>query len=142
MPLTYWCEQAWLPDGVADSVLVTIDGARIAEVVQGEPGGARRLPGLTLPGLANAHSHAFHRALRGTTQAGRGDFWTWRDRMYEVAARLDPDAYLALARATYAEMALAGVTCVGEFHYLHHAPGGTPYDDAEHHGPRAGAGRP
>ncbi|MET8008249.1 formimidoylglutamate deiminase [Nonomuraea glycinis] len=130
MPLTYWCEQAWLPDGVADSVLVTIDGARIVEVVQGEPGGARRLPGLTLPGLANAHSHAFHRALRGTTQAGSGDFWTWRDRMYEVAARLDPDAYFALARATYAEMALAGVTCVGEFHYLHHAPGGTPYDDA------------
>src|SRR5918912_2777850 len=49
--------------------------------------------------------------------------------MYELAARLDPDSYLALARATYAEMALAGVTAVGEFHYVHHAPGGTPYAD-------------
>ena len=87
------------------------------------------LPGLTLPGLANAHSHAFHRALRGITQAGRGTFWTWRDRMYELAAALDPASYLALARAVYAEMALAGITCVGEFHYLHHGPGGTPYAD-------------
>ena len=88
-----------------------------------------RLPGLTLPGLANAHSHAFHRALRGITQAGRGTFWTWRERMYQVAAALDPASYLALARAVYAEMALAGITCVGEFHYLHHGPGGTPYAD-------------
>jgi formiminoglutamate deiminase len=93
------------------------------------PPGAVRLRGLTLPGLANAHSHAFHRALRGITQASRGTFWTWRERMYEVAARLDPDSYLALARAVYAEMTLAGVTCVGEFHYLHHGPGGVPYAD-------------
>ncbi|MFG1949112.1 formimidoylglutamate deiminase [Nonomuraea sp. NPDC048826] len=129
MPLTYWCERAWLPDGLTDSVLVEIDGARIASVTQGEPGEARRLPGLTIPGLADAHSHAFHRALRAATQTGRGDFWTWRDRMYEIAGRLDPESYLRLARAVYAEMALAGVTCVGEFHYLHHAPGGASYDD-------------
>ncbi|MEU8247638.1 formimidoylglutamate deiminase [Nonomuraea sp. NPDC048916] len=129
MPLTYWCEQAWLPGGVTDGVLVEIEGAHIVQVGQGEPGAAERLAGLTIPGLANAHSHAFHRALRGATQAGGGDFWTWRERMYEVAARLDPDTYLALARAVYAEMALAGVTCVGEFHYLHHGPGGVPYDD-------------
>ncbi|WP_219519647.1 formimidoylglutamate deiminase [Nonomuraea ceibae] len=129
MPLTYWCEQAWLPDGVAAGVLVEVEGARIVGVRRGEPGGAHRLPGLTIPGLANAHSHAFHRALRGVTQGGKGDFWTWRDQMYEVAARLDPDAYLALARAVYAEMALAGITSVGEFHYLHHGPGGTPYID-------------
>ena len=88
-----------------------------------------RLPGLTLPGLANTHSHAFHRALRGITEAGSGTFWTWRERMYQVAGRLDPDRYLALARAAYAEMALAGVTCVGEFHYLHHDVGGIPYAD-------------
>jgi formiminoglutamate deiminase len=91
--------------------------------------GLTRLPGLTLPGLANAHSHAFHRALRGATQVGAGTFWTWRERMYQVAAELDPDSYLALARAVYAEMALAGITCVGEFHYLHHGPGGVPYAD-------------
>src|SRR5439155_335408 len=88
-----------------------------------------RLRGLTLPGFANAHSHAFHRALRGTTQADRGTFWTWRERMYQVAGRLDPDSYLALARAVYAEMALAGITCVGEFHYVHHQPDGKPYAD-------------
>ncbi|MFI7697561.1 formimidoylglutamate deiminase [Nonomuraea sp. NPDC049480] len=130
MSLTYWCEQAWLPDGVADDVLVVVDGDRIARIGQGPPPpSAERLPGLTVPGLANSHSHAFHRALRGAAQEGKGDFWTWRERMYEVAARLDPDGYLRLARAVYAEMALAGVTCVGEFHYLHHAPDGSPYDD-------------
>ncbi|NHW87894.1 formimidoylglutamate deiminase, partial [Escherichia coli] len=56
-------------------------------------------------------------------------FWSWRDHMYAVAARLDPDSYLAQARAVYAEMTLAGITCVGEFHYLHHGPGGRPYAD-------------
>jgi formiminoglutamate deiminase len=128
--LTYWCEQAWLPTGVTPGVLVEIEGSRIARVGQGEPGGAERLAGLTIPGLANAHSHAFHRALRGTAQEGQGDFWSWRDGMYDVAAKLDPDGYLRLARAVYAEMALAGVTCVGEFHYLHHGPDGRPYEDA------------
>jgi formiminoglutamate deiminase len=114
-------------------VLIEASGDRFCAVSAGErwppSPGAVRLTGLTLPGLANAHSHAFHRALRGITQAGRGTFWTWRERMYQVAARLDPDSYLALARAVYAEMALAGITCVGEFHYLHHGPDGTPYDD-------------
>ncbi|MGI5283329.1 formimidoylglutamate deiminase [Nonomuraea polychroma] len=130
MSLTYWCEQAWLPDGVVEDVLVVVEGDRIARIGHGPPpADAVRLAGITVPGLANAHSHAFHRALRGAAQEGKGDFWTWRDRMYEVAARLDPDTYLRLATAVYAEMALAGVTCVGEFHYLHHAPGGKPYDD-------------
>jgi formiminoglutamate deiminase len=114
-------------------VLIEAAGDRFTAVRAGVPwtssGGAVRLDGLTLPGLANAHSHAFHRALRGTTQAGRGTFWTWRERMYRVAGRLQPDSYLALARAAYAEMSLAGVTCVGEFHYLHHRPGGAPYPD-------------
>jgi formiminoglutamate deiminase len=101
-----------------------------AQVRPGEAApGAVWLPGLTMPGFANAHSHAFHRALRGITQGGHGTFWTWRERMYDVAARLDPAGYRALARAVYAEMALAGVTCVGEFHYLHHRPDGRPYPD-------------
>jgi cytosine/adenosine deaminase-related metal-dependent hydrolase len=90
---------------------------------------ARRLPGLVLPGFANAHSHAFHRALRGRAHGSGGDFWGWREGMYAVANRLDPDAYLTLAGAAYAEMALCGVTGVGEFHYLHHARGGARYDD-------------
>jgi formiminoglutamate deiminase len=127
-------ELAWLPDGVRADVLIEAAGDRFTAVTPGVPAsavpaGVARLAGLTLPGLANAHSHAFHRALRGATQSGRGTFWTWRDRMYEVAGRLTPASYRALATAVYAEMALAGITCVGEFHYLHHAPGGTPYAD-------------
>jgi formiminoglutamate deiminase len=129
----YWCELAWLGgEGAEQGVVVDVDDGRIATIetgVAGPPRGARPLDGLTLPGLANAHSHAFQRALRGRTQHGSGSFWTWREQMYAVAERLDPESYLALARATYAEMALAGVTTVGEFHYLHHGPGGVPYGD-------------
>jgi formiminoglutamate deiminase len=134
----YWCELAWLGGERAESgVLIEVEGSRITAVTSGIPAplsGARRLDGLTLPGLANAHSHAFQRALRGRTQHGSGSFWTWREQMYRVADGLDPERYLALARATYAEMALAGVTTVGEFHYLHHGPGGVPYDDANEMG--------
>jgi formiminoglutamate deiminase len=72
--------------------------------------------------------------LRG--RAAGATFWSWRDGMYAVAQRLDPDTYQALARATFAEMALAGITCVGEFHYLHHGPGGVPYDDPNELGHR------
>jgi formiminoglutamate deiminase len=130
--VNYWCERMWLPDGIRDGVLVTVaaDGT-IADVsaVDAAPPGARRLTGLVLPGFANAHSHAFHRALRGRTHASGGTFWTWREAMYAVAQRLDPDSYRTLATAVYAEMALAGVSCVGEFHYLHHGPGGARYDD-------------
>lgn len=129
--LSLWCEQAWLDDGPVAGVRVHVDDGRITVVERAvEPAaGDDRLAGLVLPGFANAHSHAFHRALRGRTHDCGGTFWTWRERMYGVAARLDPDSYLALARAAYAEMALAGVTCVGEFHYLHHGPRGVPYDD-------------
>ena len=125
-------ELAWSPDfGLRADVLIEAAGDRLTSVTPDAepPPGVIRLAGLTMPGLANAHSHAFHRALRGITQASRGTFWTWRERMYEVADRLDPDSYLALATAVYAEMALAGVSCVGEFHYLHHGPSGTPYAD-------------
>jgi formiminoglutamate deiminase len=111
-------------------VTFEVTGGRFTAVTPDTlPGDGRTLTGVVLPGLANAHSHAFHRALRGRTHDGGGTFWTWRQRMYAVAARLDPDSYLRLATATYAEMALAGVTTVGEFHYLHHAPGGASYDD-------------
>jgi formiminoglutamate deiminase len=122
---------AWLGDGVARDVLIEVTDGRFTAVTAGVPAppGATRLTGLVLPGLANAHSHAFHRALRGRTHGERGSFWTWRELMYEVAGRLNPDTYFALARAVYGEMALAGITCVGEFHYLHHGPDGTPYDE-------------
>ena len=129
----YWCALSWLGGERAEpGVLVEVEDGRIATVetgVAGPPSGARRLEGVTLPGLANAHSHAFQRALRGRTQQGSGSFWTWREQMYRAAERLEPESYLALARATYAETALAGVTTVGEFHYVHHRPDGWRYDD-------------
>jgi formiminoglutamate deiminase len=150
-PRRWLADLAWLPgQGVRRDVLIEADGDRFTSVTPDasttsptstispasitSPASSatsipERLRGLTLPGFANAHSHAFHRALRSTTQADRGTFWTWRERMYDVAARLNPDSYHRLARATFAEMALAGITCVGEFHYLHHQPGGRPYDD-------------
>ncbi len=126
-----WCELAWLGGERAEpGVVLEIDSDRIVAVSSGAPpDDAEQLAGLTLPGLANAHSHAFQRALRGRTHSGEGSFWTWREQMYALAAGLDPDSYLELARATFAEMALAGITLVGEFHYLHHAPDGTSYDD-------------
>ncbi|MFG2715911.1 formimidoylglutamate deiminase [Streptomyces goshikiensis] len=130
---TYWLEHAWLGTHVEPGVaLETGEDGRIAALrtgVETPPPGAEVLRGLTVPGLANAHSHAFHRALRSVVQVGSGTFWTWRDVMYKVAQNLTPDSYFALARAVYAEMALAGITNVGEFHYVHHAPGGTPYAD-------------
>ncbi len=128
----YHCELAWLGGDVpASDVRVDVADGAIAAVTTGvaAPSGAVRLSGITLPGLANAHSHAFHRALRGRTQVEQGTFWTWRDDMYRLAGVLDPDSYHALARAVFAEMVLAGVTCVGEFHYVHHQPDGTPYAD-------------
>ncbi|GLP73948.1 formimidoylglutamate deiminase [Mycobacterium antarcticum] len=130
-PATWWCEHAWLGgDSVASDVLITVVDGTIATVEPDRPRGeGHRLPGLVLPGLANAHSHAFHRALRSRTQRDRGSFWTWRQLMYEVADRLTPDLYRTLARAVYAEMALTGITAVGEFHYLHHDTGGRPYAD-------------
>jgi formiminoglutamate deiminase len=146
-PRRWHAELAWLARAAPDSalggavrdVLIEARGARFTEVAPGIPAerlppGTIRLRGLTLPGLANAHSHAFHRALRGgpavSGRSSGGDtFWTWRDRMYAIAERLDPGSYFRLARAVYAEMALAGVTCVGEFHYLHHGPGGKRYSD-------------
>jgi formiminoglutamate deiminase len=129
-PTAYLLERAWVDGVVQDHVLVEIEDGRFSTVeIDASAAAAESLAGLTLPGLANCHSHAFHRALRGRTQRDRGTFWTWRDQMYDVAARLDPDTYLELATATYREMVAAGITSVGEFHYLHHQPDGTPYDE-------------
>jgi formiminoglutamate deiminase len=125
-----WCEYAWLGGAQVEAgVAIELDGDRIASVTpRAEPAG-ERLAGVTLPGFANAHSHAFQRVLRGRTQRGRGSFWTWREAMYAAAAELDPDGYRELAAAVFGEMAAAGFTLVGEFHYVHHGPDGTPYAD-------------
>ncbi|MFC8798942.1 formimidoylglutamate deiminase [Promicromonospora sp. NPDC057138] len=138
-PVSFWCERAWVPGDrgapgrVVEAVRVETDGGRIVGVEPGAPAsdGDVRLGGIVLPGLANAHSHAFHRALRGRTHAGGGSFWTWRKGMYALASALTPELYERLARAVFAEMALGGTTAVGEFHYVHHRADGTPYPASE-----------
>lgn len=85
-----------------------------------------------LPGLVNVHSHAFQRLIRGKSESrvtSGKDFWSWRGTMYHAAAQLSPQDVYDVARMTFLEMAHAGITTVGEFHYLHNAPGGRPYDD-------------
>lgn len=85
-----------------------------------------------LPGLVNAHSHAFQRVIRGRTEYRAhptDSFWTWREQMYSVANKLDPDDIYVASRMAFMEMALSGVTSVGEFHYLHNQPDGTSYDE-------------
>jgi formiminoglutamate deiminase len=130
----FTAELAWVgPDsGPVTDLGIEAAGGLIATTGPG-PGaataGATRLGGVTVPGFVNAHSHAFHRALRGASETRSGDFWTWRELMYAVAGRLDPDSYRELATCVYGEMVLAGFTAVGEFHYLHHDPAGRRYSD-------------
>ena len=129
---SWHCSLAWLGDEPVRDVLVEAGGdGRITSVTPGVAASpdATVLGGIVLPGFANSHSHAFHRALRGRTHDAGGSFWTWRVRMYALAAVLDPDTMFRLARAVYAEMVLSGVSGVGEFHYLHHAAEGQRYAD-------------
>jgi formiminoglutamate deiminase len=130
------CAAAWVRGEVRRDVDIACAAGTIVAVV---PAGAavdgfaavsvEQLPGLVVPGFADAHSHVFHRALRGRTHDGTGTFWTWRERMYELAGRLDPDGLRELAFAGFLELLCAGYTAVGEFHYLHHPPGGGRYQD-------------
>lgn len=123
-------------DGYARSdMAIEIDGqGKIATI---EPVSGRRMDRVLegrvlLPGLVNAHSHAFQRILRGRTQV-RGpegdDFWTWRQGMYWAAQEMTPERLYVVARHAFLEMILAGTTAVGEFHYLHHQVDGTPHED-------------
>lgn len=127
----FWCEWAWLPGGPRASVVCEVEAGHIIGVHPDTPApeNAECLAGLVLPGLANTHSHAFHRAVRGRATGDRATFRSWREPMYAVAEQLDPERYYQLALGAFAEMALAGFTSVGEFHYLHHAPDGRRYDD-------------
>ena len=127
---SFWAPRAWIGDAVADGVRVTASEGLITSVeTETVPDAAdERLRGLVLPGAVNAHSHAFHRLLRGRTHGDGGSFWTWRELMYREAGRLDPASYERIATAVYAEMVAAGWTAVAEFHYVHHAPDARPYD--------------
>jgi cytosine/adenosine deaminase-related metal-dependent hydrolase len=112
-------------------ILITVDATgMIADLAEGtSPDQADLRLGTVLAGSGNAHSHAFHRALRGRTHDQGGDFWRWREQMYALADRLTPDSYQRLAEAVFAEMLVTGWTTVAEFHYVHHRPDGTPYED-------------
>jgi formimidoylglutamate deiminase len=111
-----------------------VDGGKVVSV-GAAPAGAERVPlrrAAILPGLVTAHSHAFQRAIRGRTEWRAhevDDFWTWREAMYAAAERLSPDDLEAVSRMCFAEMALSGITCVGEFHYLHRDERGRPYSN-------------
>jgi len=112
-------EQAWLGHS-AEGDLIAVENGRIKSVAEGvpPPSGAVALKGWTIPGLANVHSHAFQRLLRGETESGGGDFWEWRKQMYRYSD-WDPADYFNHARRVFREMLEAGITAVGEFHYLH-----------------------
>jgi len=134
MPL-FHAAAALLPSGWARDVLVEADaGGAVATVTPGAaPGAARRLSGHVVPGVPNLHSHAFQRAMAGGAErrspAGQDSFWTWRETMYRFVSRFSPEDAEAVAAQLYAELLEHGFTGVCEFHYLHHQPDGTPYDD-------------
>lgn len=125
---TIYCEQAlingvfekWVLFEVEDGIIRSWKTGAVAD-------GADLYLTVAVPAFSNTHSHLFHRALRGN---GKGeDFWAWREGMYAVANKLTPDTYYELARGVYAEMAAAGYSSVGEFHYVHHDPQGNPYPE-------------
>ena len=103
------------------------------EELSGETEPVRLRNRALLPGMVNAHSHAFQRVIRGRTEyrgaASADSFWTWREMMYAAAQRLSPEDIYDASRMAFMEMALAGITSVGEFHYLHRTPEGGEYDD-------------
>ena len=134
--------QAWLPDLVfagrtfRDNVAINVNGAgkvaSLGAASQSEDE-VRLTNRALLPGLVNAHSHAFQRVIRGRTEHRTSNvsdsFWTWREMMYSAATRLTPEDLYDASRMAFMEMALSGITTVGEFHYLHNQPDGSAYDD-------------
>ncbi len=134
-PALLWAPRAWVGGRWAEHVLLRIgaDG-HWAEVRPGvaAPPQAQVLAGPVLPGLVNAHSHAFQRAFAGLAEQRESeadDFWSWRDRMYRVALRITPAQLRAVAAQLYTELLRGGYTQVCEFHYLQHAPDGSAYAD-------------
>ncbi len=140
----FWAAQAWLTQadgsqGWHENVRLKTDGAgNWCEISAGisahdaRLAGAEIIKGALLPGLVNAHSHAFQRAFAGLAEQRNGqddDFWSWRDRMYRVALAISPEEFKAIATQLYIELLRGGYTHVCEFHYVHHAPDGSPYAD-------------
>ena len=130
-----FARKALLSKGWVEKVRLDIRAGRIHAIAgNASPGHDDYVAGIVIPGLCNAHSHAFQRALAGHTEqrspAGQDNFWTWRERMYALAGRLDPDTLRAIAAQAYAEMLQSGYTSVAEFHYLHRAADAAADNDA------------
>lgn len=131
----YFASSAFLPQGWAENVLITVDKAGYLSNIspnQSPSSTATLLKGIVLPGMLNLHSHAFQRAMAGLAEQATGEkdsFWTWRDLMYQFLAKLTPEDLQIIAAQVYVEMLKAGYTTVGEFHYVHHQPNGQPYQD-------------
>lgn len=124
----FYCEAALIAGAFVSQVRIVEAAGRIVRIETGHPAQANDLRlHVVVPGFANAHSHAFHRGLRGRTHDEGGDFWRWRLRMYETATGLTPESYRDIAEQVFLEMRDAGYTAVGEFHYVHHRPDGRPY---------------
>ncbi|WP_298207689.1 formimidoylglutamate deiminase [Ferrimicrobium sp.] len=117
------------PGDLRSKVVVTVEDGRIIGLEGGAPEGSDSVVEFLIPGACNGHSHAFHRGLRGRAIQGADDFWSWREAMYRLAERLNPDTYLELATLVFQEMRLGGFTSVGEFHYLHRSANGQNYSD-------------
>lgn len=134
-PLTLWAPRAWIDGRWREQVLLEAGSDGHWELVTPDtpaPPHAQVLAAPVLPGLVDAHSHAFQRAFAGLAERRDGahdDFWSWRDRMYGVALRITPPQLRAVAAHLYAELLAGGYTQVCEFHYLQHAEDGRPYDD-------------
>ncbi|TDH39329.1 formimidoylglutamate deiminase [Pseudohoeflea suaedae] len=128
-----FADKALLPDGWAHNVRIEVVRGFVGAVTtdaEAQPGDVR--VSTLLPGMPNVHSHAFQRGHSGLTEmrgTGRESFWTWRQMMYRFALSVGPEDVAALAEMAYVEMLEAGYTRVGEFHYLHHAADGSPYDN-------------
>lgn len=130
----YFAPRAWVGGAWAENVLLHAggDGRWMAVTPGASPGDAVRLAGPVLPGVVNAHSHAFQRAIAGLTERASkagDDFWSWRDRMYRAALRITPAQLEAIAAQLYAELLQGGYSHVCEFHYLHNDTDGRPYAD-------------
>lgn len=141
-----FARKALLQKGWADNVRLAVRAGRIQSVAcDTSSGAADFVAGIVIPGLCNAHSHAFQRSLAGRTEqrspAGKDNFWSWRERMYALAGRVDADSLDAIATQAYSEMLASGYTSVAEFHYLHRQPGSDQDDDAMFHALCQAAGK-
>jgi formimidoylglutamate deiminase len=136
----YQMQSVLLPQGFARGIIVTVSGEGIITAIDAAPvddpassPGTERIDGIVIPGMPNAHSHAFQRAMAGNTEyrsSARDNFWTWRRAMYALANRIEPDDLQILATQLFVEMLKSGYTSVAEFHYLHRQTSGVPYSGA------------